>query len=169
MLTCSSVFITLVILLLVFLITASRKSNLCFLLSILSATIFTIIFYILVSSNGSDFALDVANNLTSFPSLSSLLNRQKVSLVYGMWMIVSFLISFIISMIISNKIITIDGMFDKKSKGYLSSKIILIVLNTILCSIVFIYSIADLNVLYGMDKGVFALIFEVAEEGVLSL
>ena len=72
-------------------------------------------------------------------------------------------------MIISNKVIFIDWVFAKRSKNYTVSKVILIVVNTILTSIIFIYAIADLNMFYGMDKGVLSVIFEFAEEGVLSL
>ena len=169
MLTCSSVFIGLVILLVVFLVTASRKSNLCFLSSLFISSVITIVFYVLVSTNGRDAALDFANLFTDFPVLSSLLNREKISLVYGMWMIVVYTFSFIISMIVNNKIITIDSVFGKRSKDYTISKIILIIVNTILSAVIFIYAIADINILYGMDKGVLSIIFEFAEEGVLSL
>ena len=113
--------------------------------------------------------MDFANLFTDFPVLSSLLNREKISLVYGMWMIVVYTFSFIISMIVSNKIITIDSVFGKRSKDYTISKIILIIVNTLLSAVIFIYAIADINILYGMDKGVLGIIFEFAEEGVLSL
>lgn len=169
MLTCSSIFIVLVTLLIIFLVTASRKSNLCFLVSLFFSSIITIFFYLLVSTNARDAALDFANLFDEFPVLSSLLNREKISLVYGMWMMVIFIIGFIISMIISNKVIFIDWVFAKRSKNYTVSKVILIVVNTILTSIIFIYAIADLNMFYGMDKGVLNVIFEFAEEGVLSL
>ena len=169
MLTCSSIFIVLVTLLIIFLITTSRKNNLCFLVSIFLSSIITILFYLLVSTNARDAALDFANLFDAFPVLSSLLNREKISLVYGMWMMVVFTISFVISMIINNKVISIDWVFAKKNRHYTISKIILIVVNTILTSIIFIYAIADLNMFYDMDKGFLSVVFEFAEEGVLSL
>ena len=169
MLTCSSIFIVLVTLLIIFLVTASRKSNLCFLVSIFLSSIITVLFYLLVSANARDAALDFANLFDAFPVLSSLLNREKISLIYGMWMIVVFIIGFILSMIITNKVISIDWVFAKRSKNYNLSKVILIIVNTIISSIIFIYAIADLNMFYGMDKGVLNIVFEFAEEGVLSL
>ena len=170
MLTCSNFFILFLTLALIYFVSASRKSNVCFLISTSVSVILTFVFYLIITNFAQGTALEFSQFLQTIEYLSvPILNKERISLVYGIWMILFFLVSFTISSIITLRVLKIDNPFLPRSKNYLGSKIMFVIVNTLLFSVLIIFSITNVNILYGMPYGFLSAVFELFEEGVFLL
>ena len=170
MLTCSNFFIILFIISIIFFISTSRKSNLCFLISSSISLVCTIVFYLVINGFFQDSALEFSIFLQTFEGLSIPdLNRERMSLSYGILMVIFYVVSFIICSIISLKLIEIDNPLLPRSKDYMVSNIIMIVINVLIFSFIILFAITDINVLYSMPYGFLSFIFELFEEGIFLL
>ena len=170
MLTCSNFFIILFIISIIFFISTSRKSNLCFLISSSISLVCTIVFYLVINGFFQDAALEFSIFLQTFEGLSIPdLNRERMSLSYGILMVIFYVVSFIICSIIFHELIEIDNPLLPRSKDYMVSNIIMIVINVLIFSFIILFAITYINVLYSMQFGFLCFIFELFEEGIFLL
>lgn len=170
MINCSSVIIMFLILVMVYMITTSKKNNICFLLSLSVGIVFSWGFYFLISEliDLSSVAIKFGNLLARFKSLPT--EQEKiVSFVYGFWMIFVFIAFFIITEFISVRFLVKDNYFGKRSKGYYFIKTITIFFNFILSAYAIIFAVSDLNIIYNMPKSFLYFIIEIATEGIYLL
>lgn len=169
MINCSSVFLMGITLILIYLVTTSRKNAICVLLSLISGIAASWIFYAVLKAAGVyELALRFGALFARFPSLPEEADAI-VSFVYGYWMCIVFVLGFSLCMVLSVRILKLENYFSKKGRQYYVGKSIVIFFNMLLSIYALLFAIGDWNIIYNLPGSFFQFLFELAQEGIFRL